>query len=75
MMKFLNGYINELTVQTVAISIISSNLVKTEEDVQELVAYILQVVLTSFQLQPFLIELIISLDQLADDSNYLIIII
>ena len=68
-------HINELTVQTVATSIISSNWVKTEEGVQELVAYILQVVRTSFLLQPFLIELIISLDQLADDSNYLKILI
>lgn len=63
--------IQSLTVESVKKSILHSIWVKTEENVQELAACIFQAVRVSYKLQPFLIELIISLNDSANDKNKL----
>lgn len=61
--------IKEITVEKVKMSIIMSNWSKTEDDVKELVAFILQVIKTDFTLHEHMLELIIQLNQEANESN------
>lgn len=63
--------IQVLTVETVAKSILESFWCETEEDVHELAAFILQVIKTDPILHPFLADLIIQLDNEANDENSL----
>lgn len=63
--------IQTLTVESVKKSILNSIWVKTEENVQELAAYILQAARIGYKLHTYLIDLIISLDKSADDNNKL----
>lgn len=61
--------ISTFSVATVKSSIIESIWCHSEGNIQELAAIILQVARTSYQIQPFLIELIILLDKEADETN------
>lgn len=67
--------IDVLTVESITNLIYDSIWAHTEENIQELVAIILQVVRTSYKLHPYLIELITSLDELKDEGNDLHLLI
>ena len=63
--------INQMTVSTVAENILNSNWSKTDESVQELAAFILQVIKTNILLHDKLSDLLIQLDKEADETNSL----
>ena len=67
--------IKEKSVEIVARSIIESKWSKTEDDVKELAAFILQVIKTDFLLHQPLFELITQLDKEASETNELKILI
>lgn len=60
--------IQELTIETVAKNIIQSIWIKSKEDIQELISFILQVIKTRLLLHPFLIDLVISIDKLTNNE-------
>ena len=63
--------IKQKTVQNVKNTIIESDWVKTEEDVQELAAFMLQVISSGLSLHNEMADLIVQLNEESDDSNYL----
>ena len=65
-------HIKERNVEAVKNFIVHSNWIKTEEKVQELVAFILQVISTDSTIQTYIIDLIIELEKEAKNSNFLI---
>lgn len=73
MKKFLNGFTasKENSVEFVKNSIYDSFWSKSEEDVHELAAFILQVIKTDFSYHSYLIDLLIELDKEADETNFL----
>lgn len=67
--------IKEKTVDFVKKSIIESSWIETEENVQELAAFILETVQTDFLLHPYLCDLLIQLNEEAKETNFLKILI
>ena len=68
-------HINEKTVMTVKNSIVDSIWTKSEDDVKELAAFILQAIEGDILLHPNLIELIIQLDKESSENKHLKILI
>ena len=62
-------HIKELTVESVKNSIVNSIFSHQEGNVIELASFIMHVVRSSFALQPFLVDLIIALDESSDETN------
>ncbi|KAK8843709.1 hypothetical protein M9Y10_024774 [Tritrichomonas musculus] len=62
-------HIKELTVESVKNSVVNSIFSHHEGNVVELSSFIMQVVRSSFTLQPFLVDLIIALDESSDETN------
>lgn len=63
--------IKDLNVETVKNLLLESNWISTEENVQELTAFLLQVINCDSTYHPYLIELIIELDKEANETNSL----
>lgn len=63
--------IDNLTVEIVKTSILNSEWVKTEDNVIELAAFIIQTIQSSSKLQPYLFDLLMKLDKEYDESNKL----
>ena len=73
MKNYLIGfiYIDKLTVKTVKTLIVDSIWSKTEDNVNELTFFIIQVINSSIKLQPYLIDLIFQLEKEANRTNKL----
>ena len=67
--------IKEKTVKTVKFSILESKWPKTEDNVKELAAFIIQVAKTDFLYHPYIVDLLLQLDQEANEDNQLKILI
>ena len=67
--------IKEKTVQTVKNLILQSIWIETEENVQELIAFLLEVISTDILLHPYIFELINELNEKHDESNHLEILL
>lgn len=61
--------IEELTVESVKTSILNSDWIKTEDDIHELAAFIIEVISSQFKLHPYLIDLLIQIDKEADEKS------
>ncbi|KAK8840572.1 hypothetical protein M9Y10_030782 [Tritrichomonas musculus] len=68
-------HINEISVESVKDSIIESSFSYGEENVQELAAFILHVIHTKYFLHSYLIDLLITLNEAADEENDLNILL
>ena len=68
-------HIQEKTVETVKNSIIESNWSKGIEKVQELAAFILQIIKSDFLMHDSILELLIQLDKEANDMNNLSVLL
>lgn len=64
-------HIKENNVETVKNLIVNSNWIKTDENVQEFVAFILQVIRNDSTLHSYIIELLIMLDKESNETNSL----
>ena len=67
--------IRDLTVNSVKSHILNSFWIETDENVQELVAFILEAVKTDILLHPYLADLLLELDEEASENNSLDILI
>lgn len=67
--------IKEKTVEFVKNSILKSIWIETEENIQELAAFIIQAILSDILLHPYLVDLLIQLNEEANESNYLQILL
>ena len=76
-MHFLIYYITlkKKTVKTVKFSILESKWPKTEDNVKELAAFIIQVAKKDFLYHPYIVDLLLQLDQEANEDNQLKILI
>ena len=68
---YLLYHIKEISVDSVKNSILNSIWVKSEDSIKELASFILQVVRSSYSLQTYLIDLIISLDEIPNQTDHL----
>ncbi|KAK8880501.1 hypothetical protein M9Y10_003177 [Tritrichomonas musculus] len=64
-------HINENTIESTRDTILNSIWTQSEEKIKELASFIFQVVRSSYILQPYLVDLIISLDSISNDQNHL----
>lgn len=63
--------IKEITVEKVADNIIKSVWVRSKDDIQELISFILQVIRIRYSLHPYLLDLLIVLDKRLKDESQL----
>lgn len=68
-------HIREYGIEKIKISIVQSKWSKSEKDVQELAAFILQIVKPNFSLQKEMVELLIELNKEANETNKLNILL